>query len=297
MPRLFHAYVMVDWSAASKPTTGSDSIWIGVLKRNVRFQFAFEQHNPATRKEAEALIDKLLADLAKRGDRALVGFDFPLGFPRGAAAALKLDVAAPWAAAMKFVTAEIKDKPDNANNRFQVAAKMNRLMTGEAFPFWGCPARDEQTTLKPKRPRDHGALDLPEFRHADLALKGPQSPWKLYYQGSVGGQALTGIPIVARLKAARGERMKIWPFETGWASLTPAGLEGVEAVACEIYPSLVLSKAPPGEIKDALQVRAIAEHFAALDEREKLAAAFGPKPDQAPAAEAVVSEEGWILGA
>jgi hypothetical protein len=44
-------------------------------------------------------------------------------------------------------------------------------------------------------------------------------------------------------------------------------------------------------------VRAIAEHFAALDEREKLAAAFGPKPDQAPAAEAVVSEEGWILGA
>lgn len=297
MPRLFHAYVMVDWSAASKPTTGSDSIWIGVLKRNVRFQFAFEQHNPATRKEAEALIDKLLADLAKRGDRALVGFDFPLGFPRGAAAALKLDGAAPWAAAMKFVTAEIKDKPDNANNRFQVAAKMNRLMTGEAFPFWGCPARDEQTTLKPKRPRDHGALDLPEFRHADLALKGPQSPWKLYYQGSVGGQALTGIPIVARLKAARGERMKIWPFETGWAPLTPADLEGVEAVACEIYPSLVLSKAAPGEIKDALQVRAIAEHFAALDEREKLAAAFGPKPDQAAAAEVVVSEEGWILGA
>ncbi len=33
MSRLFSAYVIVDWSAAAKPTTGADSIWIGVLKR------------------------------------------------------------------------------------------------------------------------------------------------------------------------------------------------------------------------------------------------------------------------
>ena len=49
MSRLFQAYIAVDWSAAAKPTTGVDSIWIGVLKRNVRFQLAFEAHNPATR--------------------------------------------------------------------------------------------------------------------------------------------------------------------------------------------------------------------------------------------------------
>jgi hypothetical protein len=174
---------------------------------------------------------------------------------------------------------------------------MNRLMTGEAFPFWGCPARDEQTTLKPKRPRDHGPGDLPEFRHADLALKGPQSPWKLFYQGSVGGQALTGIPVLARLKASRGDKLRIWPFETGWTPLQAADLAGVEAVAAEIYPSLVLAKAAPGEIKDALQVRAIAEHFAALDEREKLSATFGPRADQAEMVAAVAEEEGWILGA
>ena len=35
MPRLFSAYVIVDWSAAAKPTTGADSIWIGVLKRDL----------------------------------------------------------------------------------------------------------------------------------------------------------------------------------------------------------------------------------------------------------------------
>ena len=35
MARLFNAYVIVDWSAASKPTTGADSIWVGVLKREL----------------------------------------------------------------------------------------------------------------------------------------------------------------------------------------------------------------------------------------------------------------------
>jgi hypothetical protein len=296
MPRLFNAYVMVDWSAASKPTTGPDSIWVGVLKRNVRFQLAFESHNPPTRKEAEALIDKILVDLAKRGDRALVGFDFPLGFPRGTAEALKLK-GAPHAALIDFVAAEIKDKPDNANNRFQVGAKINRLMTGEAFPFWGCPPKDEQTMLRAKRPREHGERDLPEFRHADLALKGPQSVWKLYYQGSVGGQALTGLPVVKRLKAARGEAVRLWPFETGWKALKTEDLDGVEAVFAEIYPSLVLSKVGAGEIKDQAQVRAIGEHFAALDEKDALAAAFGPKKGQEIHAAAVESEEGWILGA
>ena len=95
-PRLFQAYVMVDWSASSKPVTGADSIWIGVLKRNVRFQMAFEAHNPATRAGAETLLGDILGDLRRKSERALVGFDFPLGFPRGTAGALKLSGAAPW---------------------------------------------------------------------------------------------------------------------------------------------------------------------------------------------------------
>src|SRR5512145_1603198 len=100
--RLFQAYVMVDWSAATKPTTGPDSIWVGVLKRNVRFQMAFEAHNPATRVEAERLLRNVLDDLQRKRERALVGFDFPLAFPRGTAAALKLE-GEPWRAVMDFV--------------------------------------------------------------------------------------------------------------------------------------------------------------------------------------------------
>lgn len=295
MSRLFDAYLMVDWSAASKPTTGPDSIWVGVLKKNVRFQLAFEAHNPPTRAEAHALIDKTLDDLARRNDRVLLGLDFPLGFPRGAAAALKLK-GAPWSAMIDFVSGEVKDKPDNTNNRFQVGAKMNRLMTGQAFPFWGAPAKDAQTMLAVKRPRDHDSDDLPEFRRAEDAVKGPSPIWKLYYQGSVGGQALTGIPVVKKLKDKRGDAMRLWPFETGWRMLSAADLAGVSVVAAEIYPSLYAGKSGAGEVKDLTQVRAAAEHFAALDERGRLGAVFGPKKEQEAHAEVVTQEEGWILG-
>jgi hypothetical protein len=149
--------------------------------------------------------------------------------------------------------------------------------------------------LSVKRPREHGPADLPEFRYADEAAKGASSVWKLYYQGSVGGQSLTGLPLVKKLKDERGDRMKLWPFETGWKPLTAAELDGVEVVAAEIYPSLLKIKAGEGEIKDQAQVRLLCEHFCALDEKGQLAAAFGPKSDD-PRREAVEGEEGWILG-
>lgn len=291
--RLFQAYVMVDWSAAAKPTTGPDSIWIGVLKRNVRFQMAFEAHNPPTRTEAERVLNGVLDDLKRKSERALVGFDFPLAFPRGTAAALRLK-GEPWRTLMDFAAKEVKDKPDNSNNRFQVGAKMNRLMTGEAFPFWGAPARDEQTMLSAKRPREHGPGDLPEFRLAEQAIKGPSSIWKLYYQGSVGGQALTGLPVIKRLRDAR--TAKLWPFETGWKPLTGADLADVDAVFAEIYPSMYAAKPNPGEIKDQAQVRGACERFNALDEKGQLCALFGPAKEDA-RRETVEREEGWILGA
>jgi hypothetical protein len=286
---------MVDWSASSKPVTGADSIWIGVMKRNVRFQMAFEAQNPATRMAAEKLLEDILSDLRRKSERTLVGFDFPLGFPRGTAAALKLSGAAPWRQMLDFITKEVKDKPTNENNRFQVGAKMNRLMTGEAFPFWGAPARDAQTMLSVKRVRDHGPNDLPEFRLAEEAAKSTSSIWKLYYQGSVGGQALTGMPVAARLRDARGEKARIWPFETGWKPLAPADLDGVEGVFAEIYPSLFAGKGASAAVKDEVQVRAVCERFNTLDEKGQLGAYFGPPKDDL-RRDAVEGEEGWILG-
>jgi hypothetical protein len=298
VPRLFSAYVIVDWSAASKPTTGADSVWIGVLKRDVRFRMTFESFNPPTRGEAEKRLNAILDDFKKRSERALVGFDFPLGFPRGFAAALNLPGEQPWRAVWDQIDRMAKDKADNTNNRFGVGAEINRRMTGGPFPFWGCPPKDALTTLQPKRTRNHGPGDLPEFRHADLAAKGAASIWKLYYNGSVGGQAILGIPAARRLKLARGEGVKAWPFETGFRALNEADLAGVEVVMAEVYPSLLKVTPGPGEVKDLAQVRAVAEHFARLDEANKLGALFAPPAGTA--AEVVLDaerEEGWILGA
>jgi hypothetical protein len=298
VPRLFSAYVIVDWSAAAKPTTGADSIWIGVLKRDVRFRLAFESYNPPTRAEAETRLAAILDDFAKRSERVLLGFDFPLGFPRGFAEAMKLPGEAPWRAVWDQLAKMVKDKADNTNNRFGVGSEINRRLTGGPFPFWGCPPKDALTTLQPKRSRPHGPDDLAEFRHADLAAKGAASIWKLYYNGSVGGQALLGIPFVRRIKLARGEALRVWPFETGFRPLGEADLAGVQIVAAEVYPSLLKPEVAAGEVKDLTQVRTTAEHFARLDEANKLGAVFGPP--KGAAADVVLDaerEEGWILGA
>jgi len=297
--RLFNAYVIVDWSSASKPTTGADSVWVGVLKRDVRFRMAFESHNPATRAAAETLIAGILDDRAKRSERTLIGFDFNLGFPRGLAARLKLPAETPpWRAVWNQLDRMVKDKADNTNNRFGVGSEINRRLTGGPFPFWGVPPKDALTTLQPKKQRPHGPGDIPEFRHAELAAKGASPVWKLYYQGSVGGQAILGIPVVRRLKLARGEAMRIWPFETGWKALTEADLAGVDVVAAEVYPSLIKPQPQPGETKDLAQVRGLAEHLHRLDDAGRLGPAFGPAKGTAP--DVVVDaerEEGWILGA
>lgn len=297
MSRLFSAYVIVDWSASAKPNTGADSVWIGVLKRDVRFRMHFEAHNPATRAAAETLLATILDDLKKRGEKVLLGFDFPLGFPRGLAAGLKLQ-GEPWSAVWDQLDKMVKDKADNTNNRFAVGSEINRRTTGGPFPFWGCPPRDTLTTLQPKRTKEHGEGDIPEFRHAELAVKPPAVPvWKLYYNGSVGGQAILGIPFARRLKKARGDAMKVWPFETGWKALAPADLEGVEVLAAEVYPSLYKAVPLAGEVKDQALVRTAAEHFARLDEAGKLGAAFAaPKTADEAVTGDVEREEGWILG-
>ncbi len=298
MARLFNAYVIVHWSAAAKPTTGTDSVWIGVLKRDVRFRLAFEAHNPPTRAAAEALILSILEDRAKRRERTLIAFDFPLGLPRGLAAGLKLPGDHPWRAVWDQLAKMVKDKADNTNNRFGVGSEINRRLTEGPFPFWGCPPRDTLTTLQPKRGREHGPGDIPEFRHAEIALKSANPVWKLYYNGAVGGQAILGIPMLRRLKLAFGETLKVWPFETGWKAPTEAELTEVDVVAAEVSPTLVKATPLPGELKDTAEVRTLAEHLGKLDETGKLADLLNPAKG---AAEKVIAdveqEEGWVLGA
>ena len=106
------------------------------------------------------------------------------------------------------------------------------------------------------------------------------------------------MPAARRIKVARGDGVRVWPFETGFKTLTEKDLDGVDVVLAEVYPSLIKPEGSPGEVKDLMQVRTLAEHFARLDEANKLGAVFAP-PKGTPA-EVVADaerEEGWILGA
>ncbi len=299
MARLFDAYVVADWTAAETKKLGDNSLWIGVAKRDVRFRLYAETHNVATRAEGEALLASIIAEHRRRGDRVLVGLDFNFGYPAGTAARLKLD-GTPWSAMWKFIAANVVDKADNTNNRYQVAAKMNRLMTDEAWPLWGAPAKQTQRWLTATKP-PQGTGDIPEFRATERAAKKgrlqPKSVWQMHGAGAVGGQTLVGIPAVRRLLEQLGPSGAVWPFGTGWRALTPEDVEPLSALVVEVWPSMFDGKPNPGEFKDQAQVRTTAEALARMDEAGDLALAFGPPKDaDGDLIRTVEQEEGWILG-
>nr|WP_221212426.1 cobalamin biosynthesis protein CbiG [Brevundimonas lenta] len=298
---MFDAVIIADWTAAEGKKLGDQSVWIGVAKRDVRFRLYSETHNVATRAEGEALLNKLISEHRKRGDRVLVGFDFNFGYPVGTAERLKL-TGAPWSAMWKFLAANVVDKADNTNNRYQVAAKMNRLMTDEAWPLWGAPAKQAQRWLTTTKPPVGAGADIPEFRATEIAArKGklhPKSVWQMHGAGAVGGQTMTGIPVVRRLLESLGPSGAVWPFGTGWRALDAADVEPLSALVVEVWPSMFEGAPNPGEFKDQAQVRQTAEALAKMDEAGELAKAFAPPKgaDEALIAQ-VEQEEGWILGA
>ncbi len=302
MARLFDAYIMVDWSAASKPVTGANSIWIGVLARDARLKLQYQGVNIDTRVKARAFLTDMVAKLTGRGDRVLIGFDFSLGYPVGTAAALGLNLKdqAPWEAMHAFLASKLKDKPDNANARYAIAAGMNYTISKAAFPFWGAPSRDQVSTLAGTRPAFEDAK-LGEFRLAETYLRArklgqPKSCWQLAYTGSVGSQSLTGIPHVHALRQG-WPKARIWPFETGFRALDEDALTDVKIVMAEVYPSQVKSAPETGETVDEAQVRTLAHAYAALDEKSQLGAKFAPdKALSAAEIDVVEAEEGWILG-
>lgn len=300
MARLFDSYVMVDWSAASKPATGADSIWIGALTPDSRLKLAFRASNPPTRAKAIEELSDLLSRCLKRGDRVLVGVDFPLGFPAGTSEALKLN-GAPWRSMRDFLLKEMKDKPDNSNNRFALAARMNRLISNGPFPFWGCSKKDELTTLSIKKSREHGAGDVAEFRICENAVietrkARPQPVWKIAYAGAIGGQTMTGIPAIERLRD-KFPGLRIWPFELPLAKLEDEILGDARIVVAEVLTSLSAANQQASEIRDEAQVRSVCEALAERDAAGKLAGMFGGGYKLTTTQmESVTQEEGWILG-
>lgn len=287
---------MVDWSAASAPRLGRDSIWIAVAERGAgrrgRVARRTDLVNLRTRAEAASWLEARLAALAKNG-RVLAGFDFPFGYPAGTAARLGLNGTA-WRSLWIELAAKIADDAANTNNRFDLAEEWNRRLGDEAFPFWGNVREEQRRHLLRRGCRAHGPGDLPRRRLADARVPGAHPVWQLAGNGSVGSQALLGIPRVWQIRHAPAlERIAaIWPFETGLADDA-----GKRVILAESYPSLIKAKRLARLPKDAGQVAAMVEAFARADAAGELEGWFTGDPELGPDERAAIEqEEAWILG-
>lgn len=285
---------MVDWSAAATPRTGKDSIWWALLRRKDGKVRLTRRENPSTRDAATKKLADVLANIAAQGDRILIGFDFPFGYPSGTAERLGMP-GLPWRHTWQAIADDLDDAPDNGNNRIDVAERLNARLSGEPFPFWGNVREEERPYLVRRGRRPHGAGDLTEWRLCDRRAKTTSSVWQLAGAGSVGSQVLTGIPRVLQLRTDPRLALisHIWPFETGLRHDARP-----QIIFAEVYPSLVDPAPERNPVKDARQVRTIAAHFATLDEAGALGALFEGDPALTRAERAIVeTEEAWILGA
>lgn len=275
---LFDRIIMVDWSAASVPTIGRDSIWIAVAENG---ELVSEPENIATRTQAM----ERLVEIAE--GHVLIGFDFAFGYPTGTA--LRFG-ASSWTTIWSWLARELHDEPNNANNRFAVAARFNEHFSEADGPLWGCPPNVTRGGLVPTKP-NRMPNGIASRRHVELLVPKAQPVWKLAYPGSVGSQVLTGIVRLEewRRDARTGDDTSIWPFETMFADEL-----GSRIVLAEIYPSLHPITVAENEAKDCAQVRALAIGYSRLDAANELRAHLAGPSDNT-VREDVIREEGWIM--
>ena len=264
----FERVAVVDWSGGNDtgPRPRRDAIWIGqpgqapVYKRN--------------RTEAEAALVDLIDTALTQGERLFLGLDFPFGYPAGFARALTgtADPLAVW----HWLAERLEDTP-RANTRFDLAAQINRALGDGRGPFWGNGLRRDIPGL----PRTKAGYRNPfaDRRMAETRAKGAFTCWQLSGAGAVGGQVLTGLPVLQRLRRRFAGRIAVWPFE-------PLDRP---VVLVEVWPSLIApavrAAEAQGGIRDAHQVALLSRAIAALapDVLTRLLDVTAP-------------EEGWIFG-
>lgn len=275
----FDRVIVVDWSAANlptSPTNRANAIWIGCHDA----EGGIEWHH-RTRFAAEEQILTLIETARTDGVRLLIGCDFAMGYPAGFAVRLTGTERAP--AVWSWLAREISDGPENRNNRFEVAARINASFPEGPGPFWSHPTGQHYPGLPYRRVGiDYETLGVAEKRAAEAAVPQAKSPWMLFNPGSVGSQSLLGLPMIHRLSQLPG--VAVWPFDP---IETPV-------VIAEVYPSLlagpvaILANAE-GLPADQAQVRLLTRALFKLARQDRLAPLFTAPPEAA--------EEGWILGA
>ena len=140
----------------TSPTNRANAVWIGCHDA----EGGAEWHH-RTRATAEAQLVTLIDTVRAQGLRLLIGFDFAMGYPAGFAARLtgKAQARAVWA----WLDSAITDGPDNRNNRFEIAARINAGFPEGPGPFWSHPTGQLHPGLPYRRAGiDYAALGLAE---------------------------------------------------------------------------------------------------------------------------------------
>lgn len=281
---LFDRFVIIDWSASNKATSGADSIWVADSHQATR--------NISTRAATITHIRTILDDCLHKGARLLIGWDFAFGYPVGFADALGLSG---WQGVWDYLSDRIEHKPDNQSNRFDVAARINRSLGNQSGPFWGYLGKDCPDGLSPKRYPDGIKRPWPferfdYLRQIERHVPSASPVFKLAYTGSVGSQALLGIPRLNHLRRSFPDEIAIWPFETGFANNLCAPV-----VFTEIYPSA--HAVPDGtDVKDKRQVEAVLRDFSAWNETGTLQEKLNAPSLSGKLRQTVLREEGWVVG-
>lgn len=270
----FDTIAIVDWSAGKRTPVrpSKDAIWIGVVRSGEEQKLVYCR----SRIEAEAWLIDLIEAEAQAARRVLIGFDFPFGYPRGFVRHVigSDDPLQFW----DWLEARITDTEAGENNRFDVASEINRMFDGPG-PFWGKPTEDGWPDV-PYRKAGISYDICAERRACDLAAKASSSCFQLFFNPTVGSQALMGLPMLARLRRRAG--VSVWPFQD-WSE--------AQTVLAEIWPGLIepaVKEVQGDEIRDAAQVRLLARALAGLmpERLNALLKIAGPE----------ARDEAWILG-
>ena len=289
----FDDALVVDWSAAATPRSGADSCWVAA--GSLTSSTAIRTYNPTTRHDAARLIDRLLDRSLNRGRRTLVAIDVSFGLPFGAASTLGLEGEGGWKSLWANLEARGHDDEQNKNNRFEVAHQLN--VEAGVRCFWGrpiAPAFDQFWSLPVKDISVEG-LDrnpLPRLRRCEL-LAGPGviSNWMLVGKGAVGGQVMTCLPYLERLRRRLGTGISVWPFEG-------LGDTGTDVVLAETWHGLFPWREDRAALRDEAQVRATLRALRGLghEGRGRLLAPDSLMALSPTARGEVLAEEGWTLG-
>ena len=298
MPTFDHFFA-IDWSSRNKPSPrkpSPEAIWLAEATAGGKVKC----HYFRTRQACHDYLERRLTRLHQSGKRVLVGWDFVFGYPAGLGRALRIRKKRPWKHIWRLLHKLINDKKDNRNNRFAVGAELNRRISVGGGPFWGVPANQSGIFLGSKKDFSYPVVNkratLAERRIVERRVPKAQPAWKLAYAGSVGSQALLGLPRVYDL-CFRHERLAkdsyVWPFETRFAERFP---QRPAVVHAEIYPSLLKVNAKD-KIKDRAQVRAVVQWLQGEQATGKLTGWLtGPDDLSKRERRRVLREEGWVLG-